>query len=278
VAPRPDGRRDARRLGGHDEPLGLTGALAAATGALAAATIALAALALALAAAAIAQPAAAVSVAATALAAAALALTAATGALAAATIALAAVALALAAAAIAQPAAAVSVAATALAAAALALTAAISLPWGHERVVLLPDRRVRPREQHVAGLQRQWQHGDAVGVRAGRVAQGGARCDKRGAGAVRHHLVSDLLWGRHQERVHCVLGHAVHRGRQAADSERRRRKLAARPSWWRFGWHSRGGALRNVEHGVSEPRQPEHELVGHVRKQRRVAAEAGERS
>ena len=49
----------------------------------------------------------------------------------------------------AEPAAAVALAATAFAVALVA--AAISLPWGPERMVLL--RRVRHREQHVAGLQ-----------------------------------------------------------------------------------------------------------------------------
>eukprot|EP00964_Phaeocystis_antarctica_P035205 scaffold20089_cov59-Phaeocystis_antarctica.AAC.1 len=93
------------------------------------------------------------------------------------------------------------------------------------------SRRLRHREQHVAGLQWQRHDGDVVGVWAGRVAQRGARRHERGAGTVGHHIVCDRLRGRHPERVHRVLGHAVHRGRQEADPAGKH-ELAARPLEW----------------------------------------------
>ena len=134
-------------------------------------------------------------------------------------------------------------------------------------------RRVRHREQQVARLHWQWQDGDAVRIGAGGVAQRGARYHERGASTVGHDRVCDRLRGRHPARVHGVLGHAVYRGREEADSSGRRRKLAARPLCWRC----RGGPLQRVEDVDPRQRQPGHGLGGHVWDQCRVAAEAGER-
>ena len=128
---------------------------------------------------------------------------------------------------------------------------ASSLPRGPERVVL--PRRVRRREQQVGGLQWQRQHGDAVGVRAGRVARRGARCHKRGARADRHHVVRDQLRGGHPERVHGVLGHAVHRGRKGPDPA----TVASRTGCTAIGraaqgWRSTKGGGHMGVHGPSK--------------------------